>query len=86
MNSPGLVSSDKSLSIPRSLDTNNTDHHHYYLEDRHELMDIPSTDVAVGRVPLPPEGYEIDRVDVVVRLRRKREKSSSKSSEREMRV
>ena len=55
-----------------SLDTNNTDHHHYYLEDRHELMDIPSTDVAVGRVPLPPEGYEIDRVDVVVRLRRKR--------------
>ena len=53
------------------FDTNNTEHHHYYLEDRHELMDIPQTDVAVGKIPLPPEGYEIARVDVVVRLRRK---------------
>jgi Fur family transcriptional regulator, iron response regulator len=41
------------------FDTNNTDHYHYYLEDRHELMDIPSTDLAVGRVPMPPEGYDI---------------------------
>ena len=53
------------------FDTNNTEHHHYYLEDRHELMDIPPTDVAVGEVPVPPAGYEIVRVDVVVRLRRK---------------
>ena len=53
------------------FDTNNSEHFHYYLEDRHELMDIPPTDVAVGKVPVPPEGYEIARVDVVVRLRRK---------------
>ena len=53
------------------FDTNNTEHHHYYLEDSHELMDISQTDVAVGKVPMPPEGYEIARVDVVVRLRRK---------------
>ena len=53
------------------FDTNNTEHHHYYLEDRHELMDIPPTDFAVGKIPIPPEGYEIARVDVVVRLRRK---------------
>jgi Fur family transcriptional regulator, iron response regulator len=54
------------------FDTNNTEHQHYYLEDRHELMDIPPTDVAVGKIPVPPEGYEIARVDVVVRLRRKK--------------
>jgi Fur family transcriptional regulator, iron response regulator len=53
------------------FDTNNTEHHHYYLEDRHELMDIPPTDVAVGQVPVPPAGYEVVRIDVVVRLRRK---------------
>jgi Fur family transcriptional regulator, iron response regulator len=53
------------------FDTNNTEHHHYYLEDRHELMDIPPTDVALGKVPVPPAGYEVIRVDVVVRLRRK---------------
>jgi Fur family transcriptional regulator, iron response regulator len=34
-------------------------------------MDIPPTDVAVGKVPTPPAGYEIVRIDVVVRLRRK---------------
>src|ERR1700739_4681311 len=51
------------------FDTNNTEHHHYYLEDRHELMDIPPTDVAVGEIPVPPAGYEIVRVDVVMRLR-----------------
>ena len=53
------------------FDTNNTEHHHYYLEDKHELMDIPSTDIAVGKVPTPPAGYEVIRIDVVVRLRRK---------------
>ena len=34
-------------------------------------MDIPPTDVAVGEVPAPPAGYEVVRIDVVVRLRRK---------------
>jgi Fur family transcriptional regulator, iron response regulator len=52
------------------FDTNNSEHHHYYLEDRHELMDIPPADVAVGEVPVPPAGYEIVRVDAVVRLRK----------------
>jgi Fur family transcriptional regulator, iron response regulator len=59
------------------FDTNNTEHHHYYLEDRQELMDIPPADVAVGEVPVPPAGYEIVRVDVVVRLRRKQSRAAS---------
>jgi Fur family iron response transcriptional regulator len=33
-------------------------------------MDIPPGRMGVGRLPEPPEGYEISRVDVVVRLRR----------------
>jgi Fur family transcriptional regulator, iron response regulator len=53
------------------FDTNNSEHHHYYLEDRRELMDIPSGDVVVGRTPAPPDGFEVARIDVVVRLRRK---------------
>ena len=53
------------------FDTNNSEHHHYYLEDRHELMDIPPGDVVVGRTPAPPDGFEVARIDVVVRLRRK---------------
>jgi Fur family iron response transcriptional regulator len=53
------------------FDTNNTEHHHFYIEDRHELMDISPTNVVVGKAPVPPDGYEITRIDVVVRLRRK---------------
>jgi Fur family iron response transcriptional regulator len=34
-------------------------------------MDIPPTNVIVGKAPVPPDGYEIARIDVVVRLRRK---------------
>jgi Fur family transcriptional regulator, iron response regulator len=56
------------------FDTNNSAHHHFFIEDKNELMDIPmSTTMLVGKTPMPPEGYEIARIDVVVRLRRKQE-------------
>jgi Fur family iron response transcriptional regulator len=51
---------------------NTSEHHHFYLEDRHELVDIPQNDVTIGCLPAAPEGYEISQVDLVVRLRRKR--------------
>ncbi len=54
------------------FDTNVSSHHHFFVEDENNLVDIPDVDVVVGKTPLPPAGYEIARVDVVVRLRRKR--------------
>jgi Fur family iron response transcriptional regulator len=53
------------------FDTNVSAHHHFFLEDDNALLDIPGTDVVVGKAPTPPEGYEVARIDVVVRLRRK---------------
>ena len=53
------------------FDTNVSDHHHFFVEGENELVDIPSADVIVGDTPSAPEGYEIARIDVVVRLRRK---------------
>jgi Fur family iron response transcriptional regulator len=53
------------------FDTNASSHHHFFVEGEDELLDIPAADVIVGKTPTPPEGYEIARVDVVVRLRRK---------------
>jgi Fur family transcriptional regulator, iron response regulator len=53
------------------FDTNATAHHHFFVEGSDELLDIPVADVIVGKTPIPPEGYEIARVDVVVRLKRK---------------
>jgi Fur family iron response transcriptional regulator len=53
------------------FDTNVSEHHHFYVEGEDGLLDIPGTDVVVGKSPTPPEGYEVARIDVVVRLRRK---------------
>jgi Fur family transcriptional regulator, iron response regulator len=53
------------------FDTNVSQHHHFFVEGENNLLDIPDADVVVGRTPTPPEGYEIARIDVVVRLRRK---------------
>jgi Fur family iron response transcriptional regulator len=53
------------------FDTNISDHHHFFVEDRNALVDIPKVDVTVGTMPPVPDGYEIAHVDVVVRLRPK---------------
>ncbi len=53
------------------FDTNASDHHHFYVEGHNELLDIPNAEVTVDRLPEAPEGFEVARVDVVVRLRRK---------------
>ena len=52
------------------FDTNVADHHHFFIEGENALVDIPGTEVMVDRLPVPPEGYSIARVDVVVRLKR----------------
>src|SRR5690242_16699140 len=52
------------------FDTNVSDHHHFFIEGENELVDIPSAEVVFGNTPTAPEGYEIARIDIVVRLRR----------------
>eukprot|EP01037_Dinobryon_pediforme_P026176 gene26176-28608_t len=53
------------------FDTNVSDHHHFFIEGAGRMIDIPVSSVAFEALPEPPEGYEISRLDVVVRLRRK---------------
>jgi Fur family transcriptional regulator, iron response regulator len=53
------------------FDTNVSQHHHFFVEGENNLLDIPHSEVVVGKTPVAPEGYEIARIDVVVRLRRK---------------
>jgi Fur family transcriptional regulator, iron response regulator len=54
------------------FDTNVSEHHHFFIEGENDLVDILPSEVVVGSTPVPPEGYEVARIDVVVRLRRKR--------------
>ena len=53
------------------FDTDVGAHHHFYVEDRQELVDIPNSNLLVQNLPEVPEGYEITRIDMVVRLRKK---------------
>ena len=52
------------------FDTNTGDHQHFFLENEGLLIDIPGETIAVAGVPAPPPGLAVDRVDVVVRVRR----------------
>ncbi len=53
------------------FDTNVDNHHHFFVEDDQKVIDIPAQSFTVGMLPEPPEGMEITRVEVVVRVRRK---------------
>ena len=53
------------------FDTNTTAHHHFFVEGDNALVDIPGAAEMVTKTPAAPAGYEIARIDVVVRLRRK---------------
>ena len=52
------------------FDTNTGDHQHFFLENEGMLIDIPGETIAVAGVPAPPPGLAVDRVDVVVRVKR----------------
>lgn len=67
----GLV---RSLAIEGDrtiFDTNTTDHSHYFYEDTKEVADIGPREMKFAEQIEAPEGYEISRIDCVVRLRKK---------------
>ena len=53
------------------FDTNTSDHHHVLAVATGSLIDIPAGTLAISGLPVVPEGLEVERVDVVVRLRQK---------------
>lgn len=53
------------------FDTNTHDHPHFFWEDEGRLTDAPADQLRITRLPDVPEGAEIAKVDVVIRLRRR---------------
>lgn len=51
------------------FDTNVCDHHHFFFEENAALMDIAGDSVTIAGVPEAPMGMDVERVDVIVRLR-----------------
>lgn len=52
------------------FDTNTSNHFHYYLEESESLVDIGTTELEVRGLPPLPPGTEVDRIDIIVRLRK----------------
>lgn len=50
------------------FDTNTGEHHHYFYETDGRLEDVPAQEFTLSRMPQPPAGTEIRRIDVVIRL------------------
>ena len=52
------------------FDTRTDEHAHFFWEGEGHLTDAPQGAVAFAKVPEAPEGAEISRIDVVLRVRR----------------
>lgn len=52
------------------FDTRIDDHPHFYWEETHALTDAPADTLEITGLPDAPEGMQVARVDVVIRLRR----------------
>lgn len=50
------------------FDTNTEHHHHFLHEELGALSDIPEEMIKVIKLPSPPQGTSISRVDVVIRV------------------
>jgi len=51
------------------FDTNTSSHHHFFDESNAMLTDVPHGQMEVSGIPTPPNGAEIESVNVVVRIR-----------------
>lgn len=51
------------------FDTNIGPHHHFFDERNGALTDIPAELISIEGVPTPPEGAEIEAIDVIVRVK-----------------
>src|SRR5580700_6871948 len=52
------------------FDTNTGDHQHFFLEEEGTLIDISGETIRVAGVPSAPPGMTVDRVDVVIRVKK----------------
>jgi Fur family iron response transcriptional regulator len=70
--SSGLI---RQLTIEDSrawYDSNTGAHYHFHDAESGALIDVPVPDVEFSRLPSAPEGMEVDSIDLVIRLRKKR--------------
>ena len=54
-------------------DSNTSEHHHFFMLESGELMDIETDEIRLENLPALPEGTVADGIDIVIRVRNKPE-------------
>ena len=70
--SSGLI---RQLTIDDSrawYDSNMAAHYHFHVAESGALIDVPIPEVEFRRLPPTPDGMEVEGIDLVIRLRKKR--------------
>ncbi len=67
--SAGLMNESVVDGARSYFDTRMDDHPHFYWEDRHALTDAPADELQIAGLPSAPQGMQVSRVDVVIRLK-----------------
>jgi len=65
----GLVR-EVSIDSRRYFDTNPDNHQYFFYEDEKRLVGATPSETGLQAMLLPPAGWQLSRIDVVVRLRR----------------
>ena len=50
------------------FDTNTRDHHHFFFKESGSIEDIPGEEIVFAKLPKPPAGKTVNRIDVVVSI------------------
>jgi Fur family iron response transcriptional regulator len=69
----GLVRELALDGLKAVYDTDTSGHHHFHIVEEDSIIDIPAGTLMLRSMPKVPEGYQVSRVEVIVRLRRSRE-------------
>lgn len=69
--STGLVRELAREGTRSVFDTNTSNHHHFYVVDDERVIDIPASSITISEMPQIMPGYEVDDIQVLVRIRRK---------------
>jgi Fur family transcriptional regulator, iron response regulator len=76
--SAGLMTEVVAGSGQSYFDTNPTSHYHYFDKTTGEIIDVPEDAIQFVKLPEPPPGKVIDRIDVVVRIRNAQPRASAR--------
>lgn len=58
------------------FDTDTSHHHHFYVANEDRLIDVPNGTIKIRDIPAAPAGYDLVSIDVVLRLKPSRQKTS----------